>query len=166
MRECAYTSIPRRSQNKGYPMVDPWFSHVTWRAQCTKHYLGLSARPYAYRTGISTLWGHMYARTPALCTTSVVKVFFLPVEPWETRTCTPDLTYPKVHLKSSVQFWYKNKKKSTMDIEGSKMSLVTRDTALKRPFRKNKKDNGKRLDQLFVLRDMTIALLWTCVRKN
>jgi hypothetical protein len=48
-----------------------------------------------------------------------------------------------------------------MDIEGIKMSLVTRDTALK-----NKKDNWKRLDQLFVLTDTTIALPWTCVRKK
>ena len=45
-----------------------------------------------------------------LCTTLVVKVFFLPVEPWETRTCTPDLTYQRYILNLPYNSGTKTKK--------------------------------------------------------
>jgi hypothetical protein len=54
-----------------------------------------------------------------------------------------------------------------MDIEGIKTSLVTRDTALKRPLLgKTKKIIEKDWINFFVLTDTTIALPWTCVRKK
>jgi hypothetical protein len=51
--------------------------------------------------------------------------------------------YAKVHHKSSVQFWYKNKKKSTMDIEGSKTRGLFNAVSLVTKLGKTKKIMGK-----------------------